>query len=82
MTLCAMELKSAELLPTADTRILGGKSHHPGIARVPYHRPRFAILDECTSAVSEDMERFLFEVQSPGRIQGTRVAKGSEGARP
>ena len=32
------------------------------IARLLYHRPRFAILDECTSAVGKALERRLFEV--------------------
>ena len=26
-----------------------------------YHKPQFAILDECTSAVSQDCESFLYE---------------------
>jgi len=33
-----------------------------GIARLFYHHPRFAILDECTSAVSRELERRLFEL--------------------
>lgn len=31
------------------------------IARLWFHRPRFAILDECTSAVSVDLEELLYE---------------------
>ena len=32
------------------------------IARLIYHRPSFAILDECTSAVSSEMEINLYRI--------------------
>ncbi|KAI0695016.1 hypothetical protein BC835DRAFT_1415070 [Cytidiella melzeri] len=39
----------------------GGSELGMAMARVFHHRPKFAVLDECTSAVSSDMEGHMYE---------------------
>lgn len=39
----------------------GGLQQRVAMARLFYHRPKYAILDECTSSVTLEIERVMYE---------------------
>merc|ERR1712137_1300325 len=45
-----------------ENTLSGGEQQRLGLARVAYRRPKFAVLDECTSMVASDAEEELYRV--------------------
>ncbi|VEU21923.1 DEKNAAC102908 [Brettanomyces naardenensis] len=40
----------------------GGEQQRLAMARLYYHQPKFAVLDECTSAISPDLEKECYRI--------------------
>lgn len=57
-----------------DDALSGGERNRLAVARLLYHKPRFAVLDECTAAVSADGEAVLYKAMASAGITMLSVA--------
>ena len=48
-----------------------GEKQRLAIARLVHHKPRFAILDECSSAITSEMEQRLYRICKENEITCT-----------
>jgi ABC-type uncharacterized transport system fused permease/ATPase subunit len=57
-----------------DEELSLGEKQRLAIARLLHHKPRFAILDECSSAISSEMERRLYRICKEQKITYITIA--------
>lgn len=55
------ENKNWDIVKNWNEELSTGAQQRLAMARLYYHRPKFAVLDECTSAVSPSMEQFMYK---------------------
>ena len=56
----------------------GGEKQRVGMARCLLHKPKFALLDECSSAVSKDLEENFFTKCIENNITLITIAHNQE----
>ncbi|PSK78711.1 hypothetical protein CJJ07_001483 [Candidozyma auris] len=55
------ENKDWDVVKNWNEELSTGAQQRLAMARLYYHQPKFAVLDECTSAVSPTMEQFMYK---------------------
>ena len=60
-----------------DEELSLGEKQRLAIARLLHHRPRYAILDECSSAISSEMERRLYRICRDHQVNKHQLIRSS-----
>lgn len=53
--------RDLDIVKNWDEELSTGAQQRLAMARLYYHKPKFAVLDECTSAVAPEMEQFMYK---------------------
>ncbi|PXF41004.1 ATP-binding cassette sub-family D member 2 [Gracilariopsis chorda] len=51
-----------------DDVLSGGERNRLAVARFLYHKPKFAVSDECTAAISTEREAALYQAMADAKI--------------
>ncbi|MCO5596316.1 hypothetical protein L7F22_050377 [Adiantum nelumboides] len=65
-------------VPNWEDMLSLGEQQRLGMARLYFHQPKFAVLDECTNATSVDVEEHLYKIATSMGITVVTISQASQ----